>query len=102
MALNWQAVYSYKNKPPGREHFLSLLCEIKRRNVLRVATAYIVLAITDTNNDLYYNPLDDWWGMYEDDAGLATVVTKMNTGEKDSLYNASIHITLQAPAGEND
>ena len=70
--------------------------------MMPVDTAYIVLAITDTNNDLYYNPLDDWWGMYEDDAGLATVVTKMNTGEKDSLYNASIHITLQAPAGEND
>jgi hypothetical protein len=65
--------------------------------MLPVDTAYVVVAVKDTNDDLHYNPLDDWWGMYEDDAGLATVLSKMNTGEKDSLYNPAVHIVLQAP-----
>jgi hypothetical protein len=65
--------------------------------MLPTNTAFIVVAITDTNNDLLYSPLDDWWGMYEDDAGLAAVVSAMNTGEKDSLYNPAANIVLQAP-----
>ncbi|RKZ18410.1 hypothetical protein DRQ53_00725 [bacterium] len=60
-------------------------------------TPYIVVAVKDTNNDLAYTPLDDWWGVWKIDGSVAVVRTAENTGEKDSPYNAAIDIVLEAP-----
>ena len=73
-----------------------------RATMLPQDVAYIVVGITDTNDDLYYSPLDDWWGMYEDDGGLATVISRMDTGDKDSPFNVAVHLILRAPAAVDD
>jgi hypothetical protein len=68
-----------------------------RASMLPVGTAYIAVAIKDTNDDLHYNPLDDWWGMYEDAGGLASILAQADTGQKDSLFNFGVNMTLRAP-----
>lgn len=66
--------------------------------MLVIDRAYIAVAIKDTNDDLIYNPADDWWGYYEDLGGLADILSKQDTGEKDSGYRGNVDITLRAPA----
>jgi len=73
-----------------------------RATMLPVGIAYVVVAIKDTNNDLHYSPVDDWWGIYEDAGGPASILSQADTGEKDSLFNFVVNITLQAPSGLND
>lgn len=66
-------------------------------SMLVVDRSYLAVAIKDTNRDLYYNPADDWWGYFEDEGGIGNILSKQDTGEKDSDYIADAEIVLRVP-----
>lgn len=68
-----------------------------RATLMPVDTLVLVVAVQDTNNDLYYSPADDWWGMHEVDTEFTAVFARLDTGEKDSLFNSGVGIVLRAP-----
>jgi hypothetical protein len=68
-----------------------------RATMLPIDTEFIVVAVSDTNNDLNYSPYDDWWGTYEVDGESVSAWAREDTGEKDSRYNFGVSINLRAP-----
>ena len=68
-----------------------------RATLLPVDTQVLVVAVQDTNNDLHYSPIDDWWGMYTVDGEFSAAWARLDTGEKDSQFNEGVDIVLQVP-----
>jgi hypothetical protein len=62
---------------------------------------YVVVAVKDTNQDLHYDPVDDWWGYYDVDGGPGVVFARPSAGTKEEIegYNASVVIQLRPPVG---
>jgi hypothetical protein len=73
-----------------------------RASLMPVDTLVLVVAVQDTNNDLYYSPADDWWGMHEVDGEFTAVFARLNTGEKDSLFNSGVSVVLRPPVDPAD
>jgi hypothetical protein len=68
-----------------------------RATLMPVDMLVLVVAVKDTNKDLYYSPADDWWGMHEVDGEFTAVFARLDTGEKDSLFNSGVGIVLRPP-----
>jgi hypothetical protein len=68
-----------------------------RASFLPVDTQVLVIAIQDTNEDLYYSPADDWWGMYEPNGEFDAAWCRLDTGEKDSQFNSGVNVDLRPP-----
>lgn len=57
----------------------------------------VVVAIKDTNNDLVYDPLSDWWGYYRTGIGLE-IEYAFAAPWTDEEYNLDVTVTLGPPA----
>jgi len=70
-----------------------------RATYLPVDEQILVVAIQDTNEDMYYSPADDWWGTYEIDGEFAAVFSRLDTGEKDNPFDFGVAVFLGPPVG---
>ena len=71
-----------------------------RSSLMPLDTQVLPIAVKDTNGDMEYSPIHDWWGMYEPGGEFSGVFCREDTGEKDSLFNSGVEIFLRPPVGQ--